>query len=823
MGILEGSRAETASAVGSRVEHMPRAINTLRLCAAGLAALAMPARLAAQDIVLELPLPTPPKAVAVQVPGGGVPIPLTLVKTGTAATSVKLVVTPFGSDTGEQLVPRLSSSNAAESGNELTLDAKDRQFLTATLVVPALPTPGPFRGNVFVVLDNGTPLQQVVTITAASPPRPAALEVQPETDSRVHIVRTPFWFSEYSPPKELDLSLGPTFDIRVSDAAGRWPVSGLGLGPAGVAKAPGSFNFTDHAALYGEDDQLLQHPIPVPASGRTVRLQLGGLTAGEYNITVPFLAANATGERKLVLIVFSKHHVGYAVLCLVVALITSYLASKLVSIRTERVRLTDRINELRPAWLQKEPQSLAVAWIQSIESQARRLAETWTLPSPETIHKRLDRAHGLLRSLDRLRRMRREIRESELPRLATARALKVAERLSGRLDPEMSDAELAEFDTAITDLRGWTQGQGQARYSADLSAAIARLLTEITPDAIAVEGHRQRIVELVNELKTALPTSTAELEVRERRYAMLKILWERRGAPEFANLLPLVARGIDPMFQVADEAAWARVEARRDQLAVVLASHKNGLSPEAFDPLTFRLTTGDPSLDATFLVMHGLTYEWNFELTGKKRKRAPLRSSTSTPYVPIFAPFAGAMSPSVKLVHARGWLSASGKAVTVTRSRRFAVSNSVSTGELLQLGLAFVVAVMTGLQTFYYRTASFGSLADYMGLFAWGATIDQVKNFLQRLPASPSTTAVASLPVPAVLTPSPTSTPAATTTPAAQVPFMVPPTGPGAAAGAGTASASAAPAVGNPAPPAAPPTIPDPVRPSSLPIPKRQG
>ena len=30
----------------------------------------------------------------------------------------------------------------------------------------------------------------------------------------------------------------------------------------------------------------------------------------------------------------------------------------------ERVRLTDRINELRPAWLQKEPQSLAVAWIQ---------------------------------------------------------------------------------------------------------------------------------------------------------------------------------------------------------------------------------------------------------------------------------------------------------------------------------------------------------------------------------------------------------------------------------------------------------------------------
>ena len=723
---------------------MRRPTIALTFVVASLLLAATSARLAAQDIVLELPLPTLPKAVAVQVSPAGARIPLTLVKTGSGtAADVKLAVTPFLSEAGERLVPLLTGDSGPPTAvTELTLHARTRQFITATLVVPSLPGPGPFTGSVFVVVDDGAPARQVIAVTAATQSRPATLQVQPEADSRVHTIRVPFWTSAYSPPETFDPDLGPTFDLRANDAGGRWTVTGLSTGPATAIKAPGSFTFADHAAFYDESGARVRLPTLVPTSGRTLRLQLGGLTAGEYNVVVPFLAANAGAEpRKVTLIVYSKHHVAYAVLCLLVALLASFWASKLVSVRSERVRLMDRINEMRPVWLQNEPRNLAVAWIQSIADQARQLAETPLLPSLETIHKRLDTAQGLVRTLDRLRRMRLEIRQSALTRLARARALKVAERLADRLDPEMSQTELGDLNTAIADLRGWTrQGEAETRYSADLSGSIAQLLTEVKPDVIT-PAHRQAIADLVAELKTPLPTSAAALEERERRYAMLKILWERREAKEFEELVPLVALGIDHVFQKADETAWARLKTQGDRLRVELVSHRNGLIPEAYDPLTFRLTTGDPALDGTFLVLHGLTYEWTFTLTGKKES-VPLSSSTHTPYVPLFAPFAGTMTPSVALVRSRDLVAATGRPVTVARSRRFTAVNGFSAGEVLQLVLAFIVAVITGLQTFYFKSASFGSLSDYMALFAWGATIDQVKNFLQRLPSAPSTSAV---------------------------------------------------------------------------------
>jgi hypothetical protein len=47
--------------------------------------------------------------------------------------------------------------------------------------------------------------------------------------------------------------------------------------------------------------------------------------------------------------------------------------------------------------------------------------------------------------------------------------------------------------------------------------------------------------------------------------------------------------------------------------------------------------------------------------------------------------------------------------------------------------LAAIVAIVTGLSTFYFKNPVFGSLQDYLSLFLWGTAVDQTKNALQIL------------------------------------------------------------------------------------------
>jgi hypothetical protein len=52
---------------------------------------------------------------------------------------------------------------------------------------------------------------------------------------------------------------------------------------------------------------------------------------------------------------------------------------------------------------------------------------------------------------------------------------------------------------------------------------------------------------------------------------------------------------------------------------------------------------------------------------------------------------------------------------------------------MIALGIAALLAVVSGFATFYFPNPAFGTLGDYAALFIWGAGVDQTKNFLQNL------------------------------------------------------------------------------------------
>jgi hypothetical protein len=47
--------------------------------------------------------------------------------------------------------------------------------------------------------------------------------------------------------------------------------------------------------------------------------------------------------------------------------------------------------------------------------------------------------------------------------------------------------------------------------------------------------------------------------------------------------------------------------------------------------------------------------------------------------------------------------------------------------------IASIVAIATGLSTFYFKGTSWGTFQDYLTLLVWGIGVDQGKNFLQAL------------------------------------------------------------------------------------------
>jgi hypothetical protein len=808
-----------------------RIVTTLAFVVASLATIA-----AAQEYALDVSVATSAKAATFQIGSDGGQIPLTLLSTGKApAGPITVSVTPFLSEAGERIEPQLSAGT--QRGKTITLKTP-ADLVSCDLVVPALNGPGPFTGSLIIRVGKAAATRQVVAISSSTPSRPAALQVMPENEVKAFEIGMPMWRSHGPAPPTLDPSLGPTFEIRMRDGAEKWPVTQVTPGPVAVVKSPDGFAVSQHIAFYDSQRRLVTFPRTIAASGETLTMQLVNLEAGEYSATIPFHAANGAIEpRRFTFTANVKHHWFWAVLCLSFALLLSYGASKLVDIRNERLRLTRRIETVFPAWLESEEQTLALVWISSIQTQARHLSRTWLLPSLDTIHARLDKVEALLKPITTLRRVREEIRRSQgLPDFAKRRALTTARRIADRLDYEMDQATLNEQVTDISKLRDWIGPSPERPYAEDLAVSVNQLLANVELAAIPASG-QSLVRTLVTELKQPLPTKLDELNAREQQYAKLKILWERRNAPEFPELVTAAGTSVGALFKAADTSAWRRL---KDAKARTL-SHSSDEPVDAHEPMVFEFSTGDTDLDDTYFVKHALRYVWHFDHKRKKDEtvgRKPFSSDATTmsPRVPQYAMHVGTFHPSVTIVfEAHGQKDSqkvTGRIVTIGGSGAFNPVKGFSVGEMVQLLLAFVAAVTTGLQTFYFKSGGFGSLPDYLTLFAWGTTIDQFKNFLQKLP-----TATQAIQGTAVTTPVQTASPGPSGGGAGQ------PAGPAAAnaqpvtaaahpAGANAPAAPQQPAApppqGNvqgggpakpaPAAPQAPPDIADPPRPQQLPL-----
>ena len=196
---------------------------------------------------------------------------------------------------------------------------------------------------------------------------------------------------------------------------------------------------------------------------------------------------------------------------------------------------------------------------------------------------------------------------------------------------------------------------------------------------------------------------------------------------------------LEEFFEKADNLAWDRVKdpSSQEQARIIAPLGDQ----EAFRSLLFEFTTNETTgLNRTYLVMHGLQYDWKFVRTfGRflfwKREKTSLKRSVE-PKVVHFAWGKGDLSVHVDISRRENGtekVELKGQGISIVNSKDFAWQKGLEHVEIISFVVAAVVAVVTGLSTFYFNNPAFGSLQDYLSLFLWGAAVDQTKNALQIL------------------------------------------------------------------------------------------
>jgi hypothetical protein len=503
----------------------------------------------------------------------------------------------------------------------------------------------------------------------------------------------------------------------------------------------------------------------IAAGPAVVGMKFKRLRAGEYNAMVSFHALNSLPDdsQRVNIVVEVRDSVWWAASLLVAAVGLSFVAFKVSSSLYHRYNFLQQLKDIRPEWLAGEPSVLAVVWVKAALKQTEDLSNRFWLTGADQVDARIARLKSMVAILGQVRATRLKLEDAVLPRLLRVRAMANLHRIVSRLgEAGLDDAALASLNTELTAFGVWLNpGPDQEnRYWTDLCGAIRTLLDEISLGGIEDAVAKAKMAALYDAINAEIdpahtpPNLDAKMAV-ERQYAALKILWERRAAQKFKNLADLIKAApivddptLKDMFALADDNACERIKERKVEIKPPASDGPDPLL--AYEPLRFEVRALDAATNDSYVFQHGLQFNWTFTFTYKMawlkiplgRKTLSLTPVSDEPRVVQYVPRAGRLTGTVEVQRDGNTLCVSPEiapAMEIGPSSDFGIFRGLARVEWVSWAVAAMMAVISGVATFYYKGQTFGSFQDYLSLFAWGAGVDQGKNFLQTLQAySPS-------------------------------------------------------------------------------------
>jgi hypothetical protein len=586
--------------------------------------------------------------------------------------------------------------------------------------------------------------------------------VDPQSSSPVQIPQTLTW--RHHSWRVLSSSGDTDLSMTLRDKDGSSPVEGIYPVLESVAKAPnGQFaigrnlTFTFNGVPVWSDlnkgqnaDPPAGNPLPanIVAGGHAiVGMHLQDLATGEYDATIRFRAANSTDDdaQKFHFVVDVHAPLIAALAAVLGALLLSFVGTKIVAFKKKSLDLQQRIAALNSVWLKNEQPFVPIVYARAILNQCDELSRRFWLSGADVVEDRLTKVTALIGVLDQARQIRQGIEhigQSSFVRVrATATLSRVIENMGANC---MDDKVLAATKAILDGFADWTKPDHmEAAYWAAFAPWGATLAAAVRLEAISDRAARELMQGLLDRLNSALKEPPSGIDAKvgvEKNFAFLKILWDRRRAEaEFNELADKIRTNCDydDVFKCADDAAWKRVESLGKGKLRILPPESG--SAEAYAPITFRVTTGDPELDETVLFKHRLRFQWTIEIApkthfwsrGRSRKVPPLTPATYQPEVVQYSPTAGTISATVRVCRGPDEAKSDQQDLVISPSSDFRLLRGFETTEMLSFTITGIVAALTGIMTFYLKNPTFGSLQDYLTIGLWGLSADQTKNALQ--------------------------------------------------------------------------------------------
>jgi hypothetical protein len=702
-------------------------------------------------------------------------IPFKIIHTGGAlGGSATLDITPFINDQGVVQLVTISVGGAAQTDQVTGLDFNN-PVLTANLNIPSnLPLGGKYTGRLILTAPGlAQPINWRFFLTSVDELRPATLVLDRNavTVSATRPLCVPFFAYACVGGK------AATVTVDVRDKTGNAPLRAVRMrldpGAGGAASAGLSIEPSDI-----RDVTFNRQPIrdmfasAVPDSPRDV--EAGGqgiitlrfnrvLDAGAYTIPLRFTAANSGDDdlQRLTVTLNVHDSVYLAALILVLAAILSFLATRVVTMMRQRASFMARVHALRPAWLAQEPKTLPVIGLQAMLQQSEALSKRFWLTGQNQIDARLTAAERMLAILSRVHKIRIQIDEIPDAMVKQRAGWKLDKFVDERLDATplaeqdatRLNAELDQFnDWCGTDLEKQTQA-----YWTDVASSIDAVLSRV--ERLCDQDAQSLADGWVKKLKASLDAKPAirdEMWELDRVYRRLALLWESRRHPDWVSKIvslhppkAAVPAAIDDVYRVVDDGWW---EALQHVECTAKGPPPSMLDPpEAFETVQFSLGVigGDEGLAASFLVRRKLHYHWTITITprswnqwfrqqlGRKPITVTEEVESVQPRAVEYSPCKGDIAVSSVAVTYRGAPGGKGTAsepVRVVASSDFGIWRKTERADYISFLVAMLLSLVSGIKL-YALGATFGSLADYLALFTWGAGVDQGKTFLQSLAA----------------------------------------------------------------------------------------
>jgi hypothetical protein len=352
-----------------------------------------------------------------------------------------------------------------------------------------------------------------------------------------------------------------------------------------------------------------------------------------------------------------------------------------------------------------------------------------------------DDAEARLTKLEALREIRLQVQLVADNRPTVQQVVgRMLRRASNMLrDTVFGTAQQMAFTAELANIQPWIGADTRLqRYREALAARSTEVNVGFTLSDInePVRAHVENLLKswpTVAEL-TAADTTVASLQPFDQRFETLALLRREHRARWVQLLADGCANGLslNGLFAIVDEQLWKELEASAPTMTIVReAAHRDVV--DCYDVVEAHLEI--PEIDRSRILKHPLRVVWTIKSPGSSPRIVETDDTTLVQYFSL---------PGTPTIHAQ--LQWSGhkpidvpkpielRVATKAQYRPHNVFTQGGALELVAVGIAILFAVITAMQTQYDST--FGSIAQYLGLFIWAAGAATGGNVLKQLGTS---------------------------------------------------------------------------------------